>query len=277
MRFLSLFKILLIFSTFLGLWAFYLEPASIRVNEYSLTLPRWPTSLSGLRIAVLADLHVGSPYNNLNKLEKIVTLTNATSPDLILIPGDLVIQGVIGGTFVPPEVIAPVLAKLRAPLGVWVTLGNHDWWLSASKIQTVLMENGIITLEDHAVPLSYKGTSFWLAGVSDATEGAHDIDKALNAVPDDTPTLLMTHSPDIFPDIPSNIMLTIAGHTHGGQVYLPFWGRPIIPSKYGQRYATGHIVEKEKHLFVSSGIGTSIIPVRFLTPPEITLLTLNSR
>ena len=101
----------------LGLWAFWLEPASVRVVNTSVPVARWPAACRGLRVAVLSDLHVGSPYNGIAKLQQIVVLTNAQQPDLVLLPGDFVIQGVAGGRFVPPESAAAVLAKLRAPMG----------------------------------------------------------------------------------------------------------------------------------------------------------------
>jgi len=141
-------------------------------------------------------------------------------------------------------------------------------------VQGALEAVGIPSLEDTAVPLEHDGCAFWLAGVSDYWEGAHDIDAALAAVPKGAPTLLFTHNPDLFPEIPPRVALTIAGHTHGGQVYLPGIGRPVVPSKFGQRYAIGHVEEAGRHLFVSSGLGTSILPVRFLVPPEISVLTL---
>src|SRR5687767_7061777 len=119
----------------LGAWAFWLEPTSLKVAEHRLEIPRWPRALDGLRIAVLVDLHVGSPFNGVAKLQKIVAVTNNAKPDLILIPGDLMIQKVFGGTQVAPEEIAEHLASLKAPLGVWATLGNHDWWFDAKRVR----------------------------------------------------------------------------------------------------------------------------------------------
>jgi predicted MPP superfamily phosphohydrolase len=106
-------------------------------------------------------------------------------------------------------------------------------------------------------------------------EGNPDIASALARVDDSAPIIAFTHNPDIFPSIPAKVALTIAGHTHGGQVAFPVAGRPIVPSDFGERYAAGHIVEDSRHLFVTSGIGTSILPVRFRVPPEISLLTIN--
>lgn len=129
-------------------------------------------------------------------------------------------------------------------------------------------------LEDEARYIAFGGSGFWLAGISDYTEGEHDVGKALSAITDAKPVIAFTHSPDTFPDIPPTISLTLAGHTHGGQVYVLLLGRPVIPSRYGHRYAMGIIEENGKTLFVGSGIGTSILPVRFLTPPEVSILRL---
>ncbi len=261
----------------LGAWAFWLEPASLEVKEHTLEIPRWPRALDGLRIAVLADLHVGSPFNGVAKLEKIVAATNEAKPDLIVIPGDVMIQEVFGGEQVPPEEIASHLALLKAPLGVFATLGNHDWWFDAKRVGASLGERGIKVLEDANVEINRGKHSFWLAGIGDFWEGKHDVAKALANIPFYAPIIAITHNPDVFPLIPDHVSVTIAGHTHGGQVWLPVIGRPIVPSDYGQRYAANHIVENARHLFVGTGLGTSIVPVRFLVPPEISIVKLVSR
>lgn len=258
----------------LGVWAFGAEPASLRVREYPLRVPGWPAGRAGTRIALLSDLHVGSPYNGLGKLEEVVARTNAARPDVVLILGDLVIQGVIGGRVVPPEEIAPVLGRLRAPLGVWAVLGNHDRWLDGPQMIRALAKAGIPALEDGAVEISRGGPPFWLVGVSDYWTAPHDVRKALAQVPNGSPALAFTHNPDVFPHIPARVSLTFAGHTHGGQVYLPLIGRLVVPSQYGERYAIGHVVENGQHLFVTSGTGMSILPVRFLVPPEISIVRL---
>lgn len=265
---------LLLVGLVLGVWAFGAEPAYLRVREYPLRIPGWPAGRAGMRIALLSDLHVGSPHNGLDKLEEVVERTNAARPDLVLILGDLVIQGVIGGRFVPPEEIAPVLGKLRAPLGVWAVLGNHDRWLDAPQVTGALAKAGIPALEDGAVEISRGGPPFWLVGISDYWTAPHDVRKALARVPNGRPAIAFTHNPDVFPQIPSRVSLTLAGHTHGGQVYFPLIGRLVVPSQYGERYAIGHVVEDGRHLFVTAGTGTSILPVRFLVPPEISIVRL---
>jgi predicted MPP superfamily phosphohydrolase len=219
---------------------------------------------------------VGSPFNGPEKLRRIVALTNQARPDLILLAGDFVIQGVVGGRFVAPEEVAAILAELRAPTGVYAVLGNHDWWFDAERVRASLEDAGIPVLEDSSTRLNLANCSFWLVGVSDFWEGRHDVGSALSGVPAGATIVLFTHNPDVFPQIPDLVSLTIAGHTHGGQVYVPGVGRPIVPSRYGERFAIGEIDENGRHLFVSSGLGTSIIPVRFLVPPEVSVLELQA-
>ena len=257
----------------LALWAFWLEPASLTVAEHELSLD-WPGDRS-LRVAVLTDLHVGSPFNGLAKLHSTVDRTNAAKPDLICILGDLVIQGVLGGRFVPPEAIAVELARLHASAGIVAVLGNHDGWFDHDRVRQAVESIGIRVVEDTSIRLDTPIGPLLVAGISDLWTGRHDLSAALAAVADDgAPVLLLTHNPDVFPDVPARVTLTLAGHTHGGQVRLPFAGALIVPSKFGQRFAAGHVVEGGRHLFVATGVGTSILPVRFRVPPAVTVLTL---
>ena len=260
----------------LAAWGFWWEPASLSTREYALSLPGWPAAAGDLRIAVLADLHTGSPHNDLEKLQEVVDATNRAHPDLILLAGDFVTHGVVGGHVVEPEASAKVLRALHATLGVYAVLGNHDWWFDGARVRNALEDEGIPVLEDRAIPLVFNRMPFWLAGVSDFWEAAHDVSRALTGVDGASPVIVVTHNPDVFPEIPDRVALTIAGHTHGGQVAVPGLGRPVVPSQFGERYAIGHIVEGGRHLFVSTGIGTSILPVRFRVPPEISMVTIRS-
>lgn len=263
---------LLGFAFLLAGWTFYYEPASLELHRTELTLPTWPRELDGFEIALLSDLHVGAPYYGLDRLDQIVRCVNAAKPDLVLLAGDYVIDGVKGGHFVPPEDIATVLAELDAPYGVFAVLGNHDWWLDGPRVRRAFEDAGIPVLDDEAVRV----TQFWLVGLGDWWEAPPDIPKALASIDDDAPAIALTHNPDVFPTVPSRVLLTLAGHTHGGQVRFPFFGAPVVPSRYGKRYAHGHVVEDGRHLFVTSGLGTSIIPARFRVPPEIALLRLSA-
>jgi predicted MPP superfamily phosphohydrolase len=257
-----------------ALWGFWLEPASLLVREVDLPLA-WPSSRP-LRLVVMSDLHVGSPYHGVRRLRSTVDRANATRPDLICLVGDFVTRGVIGGSFVPPDLIATELRRLQAPGGVVAVLGNHDRWFDGPQVQRALVSAGIRVLEDTAVRLTTPSGTVWMAGVSDLLTAPHDVPRALRAVTDrQTPILLLTHNPEIFPLVPDRVTLTLAGHTHGGQVRLPLLGSPVmITSRYGQRYAGGLVVEQGRHLFVSTGIGTTRVPVRFGVPPSIFVLTL---
>jgi uncharacterized protein len=254
-------------------WAFLFEPAQLVVREERVKLNCWRSG--PLRVAVVSDLHVGSPFNDLDKLKQVVERINTARPDIIVLLGDFVVQGVTGGRIVSPEQIAGPLAALHAPLGVYAVLGNHDWWLDAPRVAKALESAHIRVLDDSAMKIAHRSQTFWLVGISDFLEGNHDVSHALSRVTDRDSVLAITHNPDVFPLIPARVCLTLAGHTHGGQVALPLIGRPIVPSKYGERYAIGLVRENGKHLFVTSGVGTSIIAVRFRVPPEIILLEIS--
>lgn len=275
-RTLTLAALVLLAPAAIGTWGFWLEPSSLRNEDHEIGLPSWPRECDGLRIAILTDLHVGSPHNGIANLARVVDLTQRADPDLMLLAGDYVIHGVPGGSFVSPEESARELARLSAPAGVFAVLGNHDWWLDAKRVRRALVGAGIAVLDDASQTVALGDCRFWLAGVSDLWEGPHDIGRALAGVPEEAPTILFTHNPDLFPDVPDRVSLTIAGHTHGGQVYIPGIGRPGVPSQFGERFAIGHIIEDGRHLFVSSGVGTSVVPIRFLVPPEVSVLRIRS-
>lgn len=255
-------------------WGFLIEPARLVVRVTPLALPGWPRALDGLTIALISDVHAGAPFVREEKLARLVAETNRAAPDLVLLAGDFVVGGEVGARFMEPEQIARGLAGLRARLGVYAVLGNHDLWYDGPRIKRALSAEGIRVLDNEVVELRDRGASVWLAGLADLMTEPQAIEATLaRAGP---LVIAFTHEPDVFPEIPARVALTLAGHTHGGQVALPLLGRLVVPSKYGQRYAIGHVVEGGKHLFVTPGIGTSILPVRFGVPPEISILTLRA-
>jgi predicted MPP superfamily phosphohydrolase len=265
---------LLLVGIALGVDAFFVEPARLVINRQELQLPNWPAELSGVRVAFLSDLHVGSPHWGLSRLHELVLRTNAEQPDLILLGGDYLINDIWFGEHVEAEPIAQELGQLRAPLGVFAVLGNHDWWNNGPKVRAAFEAHGVTVLDDEVRRIHYQGKNFCLLGVRDETERLRSARKELELALPGMPLLVLVHEPDLFPDLDDRATLTLAGHTHGGQVDLPLLGRRIVPSRFGSRYAAGHIVENGRHLFVTTGVGTSIIPVRFRVPPEIALLTL---
>lgn len=258
----------------LVLWTFWIEPSWVVVRHERIDVPQWHTEHANLKIAVLTDLHVGSPHINIERLRAVVERTNAERPDLVVMLGDFVIDDVVGGSFVEPEVIAGALRDLRAPLGVVAVLGNHDWWNDGERVGRALREANVTVLENDVARIERDGRAFWLAGIADLWTRRPDIAGTLGRVTSDDPVIIITHNPDIFPGVPPRVSLTLAGHTHGGQVNFPFIGRPVVPSQFGQRFAAGLVREEGRAMFVSTGVGTSIIPVRFRVPPEVVILTL---
>lgn len=268
---------LLLFAIAVGLaalafYASWWEPSSLTVVHRTIVISPWHKERTGLRIAVISNLHVGSPYKGIPSLKQIVSITNAEQPDLVVLLGDYVIRGVLGGHFVPPASIANELSNLRA--SVVAVLGNHDWWDDGIEVRHALESCGIRVLENEAVSMEYRQQHFWVGGLSDLWTRGNGIASTLSKIHDNEPVLLLMHNPDVFPGIPQRVSLSLAGHTHGGQVNLPIVGRLDVPSKFGQRYAYGLIEESGRKLFVTSGVGTSIVPVRFRVPPEVIILDL---
>jgi predicted MPP superfamily phosphohydrolase len=250
--------------------ALWHEPRSDRVRERELRLPRWPEELDGLRVALVSDLHTGAPHVDERRIERLVARVNERAPDLTLLLGDFVDRKVRGGTDVSPEAVAERLGRLRARLGVLAVLGNHDWQRDGERIAGALRAAGIPVLEDEAFDIG----PLHVAGLADARTRRPDVRVALRDVPAGAPVLLLSHDPDMFPTVPDRVALTVSGHTHGGQVAVPILRRRVIPSRFGERYARGHIVEDDRHLYVTAGFGTSGWPVRLLAPPEVVILEL---
>jgi predicted MPP superfamily phosphohydrolase len=216
------------------------------------------------------------------RIEGIVARMNALKPDITVLLGDYVnaLRPRYYSKLVPVVDWAAALGHLRAPLGVYAVLGNHDWWAGeAGSIRRAFEKNAIHLLENEAVMASGGGAVFWIAGLGDQLvyhdHGVDDLAKTLGKISGGAPVILAAHEPSIFNRLPSRVTLTLAGHTHGGQVYVPFAGRPALSEEMA-RYAHGHIVEHGRHMIVSSGLGLSGWPVRFLVPPEIVVVTLKN-
>jgi len=255
----------------LTLWTFWIEPSQLVVQRASATW-RGPA----LKVALLSDLHIGAPHVGLDKLRQVVERVNAESPDVVMIAGDFVTRGVLGGSLVQPEQIAQELKNLRAPLGVVAVLGNHDWWYDGPRVLRALRDTGIKVLEDDAILVESRGGPLWFAGLSDHWTQEASWRALLSKVSDGAPVLALTHNPDAFPEMPERVDILLAGHTHGGQVRFPLIGAPIVPSRFGQRYARGLIEENGRRMFVTTGVGTSMLPARFRVPPEIVILSLQT-
>lgn len=257
----------------LAAWAGWFEPRRLIVREHELELPHWPERLAGLRAGVMSDLHAGVPHAGLPAIRRAVDTLNAHEPDVHLLLGDYLDASQFLRRDIAPERVADELARLRAPLGTVAVIGNHDWRSSGDRMWRALSGVGITVLEDRAVELD----GFWVAGLADLRHRRPDIGAALREVPDEAPVIVLSHDPDMFPGIPNRVSLTLSGHTHGGQVAIPVIRRPLLPSYYGERYAAGHVVEHGRHLLVTSGVGTSGLPIRLLRPPEVVIVTLRNQ
>ena len=257
-------------------WAFLIEPNRLVVREQAIKIDNWPRELNGLRIAVLSDIHAGGWFIDDKKLQTIVQRTNQLQPDLIVILGDYISGDGRTSDLVEPEVFGPTLKNFQAPSGVYSVLGNHDWWYNGERVRRGLEQNGIKVLEEEVAQVNVRGTSLWLVGLADLWTRPQRVEQTVAKVPQGAPVIALTHNPDIFPRLPQRVPLLLAGHTHGAQVKFPFIGTVVHSSRYGKKYERGHVFENNHHLFVTTGIGTSIMPLRFGVTPEIVLLTLNS-
>ncbi|BCG85312.1 MULTISPECIES: metallophosphoesterase [unclassified Mesorhizobium] len=272
----------------LGAYAVGIEPMLLaHVKRYALTPPHWPDGLK-LRVVAFADIHACRPWMTQERIASLVDDANALQPDLIVLLGDYIAGMPLVTGPVTPSQWASALSGLKAPLGVLSILGNHDWWsdgfaqrAGAGPIiaRKALEKVGIPVLENDAVRLEKDGHGVWIAGLADQLallparrgdpcKGLDDLDGTLAKVGDSAPIILLAHEPDIFPTVPWRVSLTLSGHTHGGQVRL-FGYSPVVPSRFGNRYAYGHVVENDRNLIVSGGLGFSILPVRFGMRPEI--------
>jgi predicted MPP superfamily phosphohydrolase len=267
-----------------GAYAGVIEPLGLIVTPYTLNPPGWPAGRK-LTITVIADLHAGGPDMTLPHIRHVIDKANALQSDLVVLLGDFKAWYRFKTEPVDDPIWAEQLARLNAPLGIWAILGNHDWWHDITGVRTALAHVGIPLLENDAVLLGSAGQQFWLAGLGDQLahrirrgkfRGVDDLPGTLARVKTDDPVLLLAHEPDIFPAVPERVSLTLAGHTHGGQIRLPLVWPHLVPSKYGARFAYGHIIEQDRHMIVSGGLGTSIVPARLGVPPEIVHVTLGA-
>ncbi len=233
-------------------------------------------SVSGLeepiRVLALSDIHVAGPDMPPERLARIVADLNKLKPDLVLIAGDLVSEKRLAThIYTPAEVVAP-LGGLRARLGVLAALGNHDHWFDAPAVTAELRKRGITVLENEAADLG----PLIVGGVGDDFTAHDDVPATFAAMAalGTKPRLLVTHSPDAVPEFPESVAAVFAGHTHCGQISLPFYGAISHMSRYDDRFACGKIFDGGQSIFVGAGLGTSILPLRFGAPPDVWLVTL---
>jgi len=243
------------------------------VRTLELKIPGWPRVARKLRVAFLSDFHTGSHAGDVARLAAIIAEATHYRPDLVLYGGDFMNMMMVGGGRVPPHTIAAILARLHAPLGRYAVLGNHDIDYGAAEVHAALRAHQITVLEDEGRALEFEGADFDLIGIPDARAARPKADAALRSI-STRPALVLAHDPVWFTHLPPGPHLMLSGHTHGGQIQLPGIGALLNKSHAPLRWTYGLVTEGGRHLYVTSGIGTSGLPIRFGMPPEYVVIDL---
>ncbi len=251
-----------------GRWWHRRVLAGLETPEIRLKLVPSRSALSGMRIAFLSDLHAGN-FLDASDLRVLFERVAASDPDLVLFGGDL-----INTRTSELHLFHGPLSVFEAPLGVFAVPGNHDlfWGPEAHEWRAFLAELGVRPLVNQGIRLEFRGTPFWLAGVDDLTEGRPDLERALEGWREGETCICLSHHPDFFFEAAAvGVDLVLAGHTHGGQIRFGSW-MPIRHSRFG--WHEGLFEQEGSRLYVSRGVGTTILPVRFGAPPEIPFFVL---
>ncbi len=256
-------------TTAYGFW----EAKHIRVREHTIRIPNLPQSFEGVRIAVLADFHHG-PYVSLNFIREATELAQSLKPDLFALVGDYGHRGLHTHEELPP--CLEVLSQLEAPMGVFAVPGNHDMYNRGAIYRDVISKTPLTDITNRGQFLTRNGEQIYIAGVDDLWWGKPLLIKALEDLEgQDKCVILLSHNPD-FAEAQTDprLSLTLSGHTHGGQVYLPIAGSPWAPTRFKEKYLSGLAKGPNGFVFTSRGLGESGYPIRFMVPPEIPVLTL---
>lgn len=243
--------------------------ADPNIRRTTIVLADMPKDASPISVLFLADIHVAGPDMPPARVARIVEQANTLAPDIILIAGDFISdKRTATRHYTAQEAVAP-LGKLNAPLGMIAVPGNHDHWHDMAGIRSALIEHGFVVLANQAIQVG----PLAIGGLDDDFTGRADLPATLASLEElEGGKLMLSHSPDPFPDTPRSIGLFLAGHTHCGQLRYPWGGSPATMSRYGEKYACGTIAEQGKVLITTAGIGTSVLPFRFLTQPEMWLI-----
>ena len=255
-----------------SLYATWLEPSWIEVAQVSLKLPRLPAAFSGFRLAQISDIHFGS-WMTPERLQTAVDLLVAQAPDAVAITGDFV----YGSPAMAQAALEPareIFASLARRAQVFATMGNHDHWTDVGLVRHFLATTNIRELRNDIFPIKRDGQTLYLCGVDDVWEKHAELDVVRAKLPENACAILLAHEPDFAPQAAATgcFDLQISGHSHGGQVVIPFWGPPLLPY-LGQHYPAGLYRVKEMFQYTNRGLGMIRPTLRFNCRPEITLFT----
>lgn len=245
------------------------EPNWLELERVTLAVPGLPEEFDGLRMAHFSDLHLG-PFLGVRETRRVVDRVNRLQADVVVFTGDFVSSLEHGEADWVVEAFAP----LRAPMGVYAALGNHDHWTDAETVAEAARSAGVTVMRNQGLPLERGRGRLWLAGVDDVWEGQQDLGAALADVPRGTPVVLLAHEPDYADEVAldGRVAVQLSGHSHGGQVRLPYFGAPILPF-WGRKYPYGLKRVMSMWVYTNRGIGMVPPPVRFNCRPEVTLFT----
>jgi predicted MPP superfamily phosphohydrolase len=252
-------------------WSFAEARRDPLVRTATIALPDWPAAVRPIRAVLISDVHIGTAAMGPERLDRIVDQVNALRPDIVMIAGDFIFgHDPDGAAKLGPAMVAP-LSRLRAPLGVVAALGNHDHWTGAATVRDQLRRANVAVADNTALARG----PLVIGVVGDDFTGRADLPATVRAMRRLTGArLILTHSPDIAPNMPPEVSLLLAGHTHCGQVVLPLLGPISEVSRYGARYRCGIRREGGRTVVVTAGLGTSGGPFRLGAPPDLWLLTL---
>ena len=255
-----------------------IEPNRPRIVRQPIALRRWPARLEGFTIALLSDFHY-DPYFSVHPLKTAIGMVNGLRPDLIVLTGDFVTLPLLSRNAEKAasdaEPCAQLLCQMHAPHGSWAVMGNHDYYADPDRVTSALQAVGINVLRNQSAPIEANGARFWLSGVHDVLSNTADMDATLQAVPQGEATVLLAHEPDYADHVTRYAVdLQLSGHSHGGQVRMPFV-RPLYLPDMAKKYVWGLYKIGGLTLYTNPGLGTVGLPVRFQCPPEITLLTMH--
>ena len=269
-------------------YAYFIGPSRLLVNQYEIKVKNWNSAFDGLRVAVISDIHGGSKGADAEKLKRVVEEINKQNVDAVFLLGDYVSTKPGSDDFrMPPAEVVENLSGMTPRYGVFVVLGNHDEAYAAADLAAQFERTGYSVLNGKTAAINLAGgQKLRILGLQDHTTIGIWRNYSENAkkllAPDDGSgdLIVLQHSPDVVPVITGDLLISpdlkimFAGHTHGGQVWLPVVGAPVVPSMFGQKFAAGHVIDAGISVFVTTGIGTSILPFRFMVPPEIAIVTI---